>query len=71
MPVYRFKTFDDAARALWTTSTDPALPGRLRRLWAFSARLVRRRVPPGVRRYRSIEEAQRERASWVTERPAG
>jgi hypothetical protein len=43
---------------------DPDLSRRIRRLWAFSARLVSRRAPRGVQKFRSPEEAQRARAAW-------
>jgi len=69
VPVYRFRSFEDARRALWTDAKAPDLARRIRRLWAFSARLVSSRVPPGVRRFQSIEEAQRERATWRRSRP--
>jgi hypothetical protein len=71
LPVYRFKDFEAARRALWTGSDARDLSLRIRRLWAFSARLARRRVPRGLRRFRSLEEAARERATWGTYWPGG
>lgn len=70
MPVYRFKDFEDARRALWTDANAPDLGQRIRKLWAFSTRLVSRRIPSGVRRFHSVEEANRQRATWGTSRPA-
>ena len=70
MPVYRFRNFEDARRALWTDASAPDLGQRIRRLCAFSARLASRRLTSGVRRFHSIEEANRERATWETSRPA-
>jgi len=67
MPVTKFRTFDDAERALWLTCGDPALPRRIRALWS-------RRVPAplpgprGVLKYRSIEEANADRDRWEQER---
>lgn len=63
MPVYRYRSFDDARRALWTRSDAPDLADRIRRLWAFSARLYPRRYTPGVRKFRTIEDANRDRES--------
>lgn len=63
MPVYRYRSFEDARRALWISSGDADLAGRMRRLWAFAARLCPRRRTPGVTKFRSIEEANRARDS--------
>lgn len=62
MPVQRFRDLDAARRALWTAPNDPALPDRIRRLWRFSARLTRPSAARGVRRFRTIAEANAERA---------
>jgi len=59
--VHRFRDLDEARRALWTTSDDPRLATRIRRLWQFTARLARPSPSPGVRRFRTIEEANAER----------
>jgi hypothetical protein len=69
MPVQRFRDFDEARRALWADAGDPELSRRIRRLWAFSARLVSRRAPRGVRRFRTLEDACRDRSAWETHRP--
>jgi hypothetical protein len=53
---------------LWVSPDDPALPGRIRRLWAVSARLVEPYAPRGVRRFRTIEEANADRGRWARER---
>ncbi len=72
MPVQRFRHLDDARRALWTSADDVSLPGRLRQLWRFSARLVgsspARGPARGVRRFRTIEEANAERERQVAAR---
>ena len=68
MPVRRFRSLDDARRALWIAPDDPALAARIRNLWRFSARLVDRRIPRGLRRFRSIEEANAERERWIADR---
>jgi hypothetical protein len=58
MPVRKFRTFDEARRALWTAPGDPGLLERLKRLGEL-AHPVRR--PAGVFRYRSIAEAKARR----------
>ncbi|HUF47572.1 MAG TPA: hypothetical protein VMM93_07115 [Vicinamibacterales bacterium] len=63
MPVTKFRTFEDARRALAREApADPtALATRVADLWALAAALA----PPldfrGVRKYRSIEEADEDR----------
>jgi hypothetical protein len=64
----RFRTFEDARRALWVDPDDPALFARIRRVWRFSARLLDRRIPRGVRRFSTIEAANAERERWIGDR---
>lgn len=71
MPVQRFRDLDEARRALWVAPDDPTLPGRIRRLWHFSARLTKPCVPRGVLRFRTIEEANAERERRVKARIDG
>jgi hypothetical protein len=61
VPVHRFRDLDEARRALWTTSDDPRLATRIRLLWHFTTRLAGRPPSPGIRRFRTIEEANAER----------
>jgi hypothetical protein len=68
MPVQQFRHLDDARRALWTSATDVRLPERLRQLWRFSARLVGSSPPRGVRRFRTIEEANADRERLIAAR---
>ncbi len=68
MPLQRFESLDDARRALWIDTDDPTLSGRIRSVWRFSTRLVDRRIPRGLRRFRRIEDANAERERWVADR---
>ena len=68
MPLQRFQSLDDARRALGIDPHDPMLSARIRSVWRFSARLVERRIPRGVRRFRRIEDANAERERWVADR---
>ena len=67
MPVQKFRTLGEARRALWMRSDDPRLPDRARALLAFSRRLAIVHAPPGVRKFRTMEEANAERKTWVVE----
>lgn len=68
MPVQKFRDFESARQALWLPSGHKDLVRRIKGLWAFSSRLVPRQIPRGVRKFRSIEEANQEREEWVTRR---
>jgi hypothetical protein len=68
MPVQRFRNLDEARRALWSNQDAATLSARIRRLWQFTGRLARPTVPRGVRRFRTIEEANEERDERVTRR---
>jgi hypothetical protein len=56
MPVQKFRTFEEARRALWAPSGDPRLLARMRRLGELGPRPSSR---PGVFRFRTIEDAKR------------
>lgn len=58
----------NARRALWCDSDEPDLHRRIARLWATATRLTPLRIPRGVRRFRAIEDANREREEWVADR---
>ena len=60
MPVQKFRSFEDAEDALWGRSGDPAHLKRVAWVWAFSQKLRPMRARPGVRRFRSFEDAQRD-----------
>jgi hypothetical protein len=68
VPIQRFRTLDEARRALWVAPDDPALFTRIRHVWRFSARLLDRRIPRGLRRFSSIEAANAERERWIADR---
>jgi hypothetical protein len=71
MPVERFRDLDAARRALWVARDDPKLTARIRRLWSIASRLVPLGIPRGVRKFRRIEDANREREAWVERRVRG
>lgn len=68
MPIQRFHSSEEAREALWVRHADPRLVPRIRSLWAFASRLAPGTAPRGVRRFRSFEEAQRDRDEWITKR---
>lgn len=62
MPVRKFRTFEEASDDLAIDRDDPLLPRRLAWVLGVGTRLgARQRHPPGVRKYRSLDEAQADR----------
>jgi len=64
MPVYKYKTFEEAERALWNFHPDEAYFKRVAELWDFADKLCPIRCPQGVFKFRSIEEANEQRDEW-------
>lgn len=64
MGVEKFRTFREARLAQWMSPGDPRLVDRIRRWWRTSALLSPVELPKGVRKFRSIEEANADRESW-------
>ena len=61
MPVYKYRSFEEAREALWADEVDSAYLRRIGNLWKRSAALYPKRFKPGVYKYRSVEEAQADR----------
>ena len=61
MPVGKFRSFEEARQALWKRAGVPRFLDQVGWLWAFSERLWRARIQPGIHRYRTLDEAQRDR----------
>jgi hypothetical protein len=69
MPVERFRSHEEARRALWLSPGDPRIPMRLRRVPSMAAGLYPLDRPRGVFKFRSIEEANASRKQWKRRGP--
>ena len=67
MPVQKFRTFEEARRALWISPDDPRILLRMKHLGAMAH--TRREIRRGVTRIRSIEAAKRDKGSAWQVRP--
>ena len=67
MPVYKFRTLKEASVALWAAPDDPRLPNRIRSWWRSCATRAVTHAPRGLRKFRSIEEANAEQKTWRVE----
>jgi len=61
MPIYKYKTFEEAERALWNFHPDEAYFIKVAELWDFANKLSPINYPKGIFKYRSIEEANKHR----------
>lgn len=64
MPIYKYRTFEEAEKALWNFNPDEAYFKRVAELWDFADKLCPIRYPQGVFKFKSIEEANKQRAEW-------
>jgi hypothetical protein len=67
MPVRRFRSVEELNQPRWREPGDPALYRAIESLWAAGQRSFERRFPPGVHRYRSIEELDAATERWMRE----
>jgi len=67
MPIYKFKTFEQAERALWNFNPDERYYERVEELWDFANELNPIDYPRGIFKFQTIEEANRQRESIETE----
>ncbi len=61
MPVQKFKTFEEAEKALWKVHPDEAYYDRVAELWDFANKLNPISYPKGIFKFRTIEEANKHR----------
>lgn len=61
MPIYKYKTFEEAEEALWNLQPDKAYFKRVAELWDFADKLSPIKYPRGIFKFRSIEEANTHR----------
>jgi hypothetical protein len=61
MPVYKYKSFDGADKALWNFHPDEEYFKQVAELWRFANKLSPITYPPGIFKFRTIEEANQHR----------
>lgn len=67
MPVRKFRSIEEMKAARGYERTDPRLPRIIEGIWDFGRRTASLRFPPGVYRYRSVEEMNVRTAEWAEE----
>ena len=72
MPVKKYRSVEDMNRDhQWRPTGDPAILQGIRQLWRLSEILLKpvgTCIPRGVRKYRSLEEANTDRSRWEQDR---
>ncbi len=64
MPVRKFRSVEEM-KTIWRQPGDPRLYRAIEQVWRFGRRTVPRHFPPGVHRYRSIEELDAAVERWA------
>jgi hypothetical protein len=64
MPVRKFRHVGEMDRDIWYHRGDPRLFRAIRAVWGLAQTLARPVFPPGVYRFRSIEDAAEQRRLW-------
>jgi hypothetical protein len=65
MPVYKFKSLEDAENALWYNKVDSEYLKRLREFYELKSFLFKRKQPRGIYKFKTLEAAGEARAKDV------
>lgn len=64
MAVNKYRTFEEAQKALWRFKTDCGYFESLRDLFELFGKLIPPAYPHGVFKYKDLDEANRQRMEW-------
>ena len=67
MPIRKFRSVEEMNQPPWREPGDPMLYRAIAAVWAFARRTNPRRFPPGVHKYRTIEDMDRARERSLAE----
>ena len=67
MPLEKYKSFEDAERALWCFNPDKDYFNRIEKLFILAKALHKTKYPQGVHKYKTFEEAQQALDKWRIE----
>jgi len=65
MSIQKFKSFEEAEKALWTSNPDGAYFKKVREFYRLFAKLSKFSYPSGVYKFRSIEEAEQHKLNEI------
>jgi len=65
MPIQKFKSFEEAERALWNFNPDNEYYKKLRAFYKLFSKLLKFSYPQGVFKFRSFEEAEEHKMNAI------
>jgi hypothetical protein len=67
MSIQKFKTFEEAEKALWCKEPDENYYKRINNLFELAYRLNPPNYPRGIFKYKTLEEANKQKEEWILE----
>jgi len=64
MPVYKYKTFQEAEQALWNFEPDESYYKKIHELFMMAHKINPIKYPAGIFKYKTFEKAQKQRREW-------
>ncbi len=68
MPVYKYKTYQEARDALIVKNPDEKYYQMLSGFYETFGKIFTKRFPHGVFKFKTIEEAQKQKEDWILNR---
>jgi len=65
--IKKFKTFEEARRDLWVMNPDDVYYKRLSEFYELAASLIKRKIPQGIFKFKTFEDAQKHRETYPSE----
>ena len=65
MSIQKFKSFEEAEKALWVSNPDAAYFKRVRAFYKLFSKLSKFSYPKGVHKFRNLEEAEQHRMNAI------
>jgi len=65
MSIQKFKSFEEAEKALWTSNPDGAYFKKVREFYRLFAKLSKFSYPSGVYKFRCVEEAEQHKMDQI------
>jgi hypothetical protein len=65
MPIQKFKSFEEAEKALWTFKPDSEYYKRIRAFYRLFSKLSKFSYPRGVYKFRDLEEAEEHKMNVI------
>lgn len=61
MPIFKYKTFEEAERALWNFHPDESYFKKVAELWNFANKLSTIQYPKGIFKFKNLKESNKHR----------